>query len=273
MKKLISILLTILILIITSCNGKISSNGIGNTSDGQESLSESSLIGAWKYEDSYYGKVFVQFEVAGVIKVFFNDEGEVLEVGNWQIQDSKVIVSNCVLFNELIISDFNGNSFKLPPTNYDASSNTKRDFIIVERLLDEAGEPILHYSLFDKEPVADPRYGNPVSNSTSYESNEQDSYSSENTTSSENGNLCSSCNRKFKFRIWEGGQYDSGNCYGGWKDEENSRPGYIKCSGCSGYGLNWNYDGSCPVSSACHVSSCSGGWYQCNSCYGKGYNN
>ena len=168
MKKSITLILAYLsFTIITGCNGKISSNSIGNTSDRQESLSESSLIGAWKYEDSYYGKIFVQFEVAGVIKVFFNYEGEVLEVGNWQLQDNKVIVSDCNLFSELIISDFNGNSFKLPPTTTDVSLKTNREFIIVERLLDEAGEPILHYSQFDKDPVADPRYGDQESNSLS----------------------------------------------------------------------------------------------------------
>jgi hypothetical protein len=168
MKKSITLILAYLLFtIITGCNGKNSSTSIANTSDGQESLSESSLLGAWKYEDSYYGTVFMQFEVNGIIKVFFAYEGEVLEVGNWQLQDNKVLVTDCTLFKELIISDFNGNSFNISPTNYDTSTDTNTEFISVERLLDEAGEPILHYSLFDKAPVADTRYGDQESNSSS----------------------------------------------------------------------------------------------------------
>ena len=187
-KKIILFLSAILFTIITSCNGKNSSNGIGNTSDGQESLSESSLLGAWKYEDSYYGTIFMQFEVDGLIKVFYANEGDVLEVGNWQLQDNKVLVTDCALFKELIILDFNGNSFNISPTNYDASTDTNTEFISVERLLDEAGEPILHYSLFDKAPVADPRYGDQESNLSS-----QQNSSSETLESTYNAFQCSTC--------------------------------------------------------------------------------
>jgi hypothetical protein len=81
---------------------------------------------------------------------------------------------------------------------------------------------------------------------------------------------CSNCNRKFKFKIWRGGRNDSGNCWGGWENEEKTSPGYVKCSDCSGYGLNWSYNGRCPVSKKCYVTNCSGGWIKCNKCYGKG---
>ena len=97
------------------------------------------------------------------------------------------------------------------------------------------------------------------------------SNSSSVSSSNNSSKLCSNCNKKFKFRIWKGGQYQSGGCWGGWEDEENSRPGYVKCGSCSGYGLNWKYDGRCPESSPCSYS-CSGGWDECRGCYGKGTN-
>ena len=37
-----------------------------------------------------------------------------------------------------------------------------------------------------------------------------------------------------------------------------------------GYGLNWSYNGNCPVSKKCYVYYCSGGWTKCDKCYGKG---
>jgi hypothetical protein len=93
--------------------------------------------------------------------------------------------------------------------------------------------------------------------------------STKNTNSqshSSSGKTCYKCNKKFKFRIWKGGQYSSGNYYGGWADEEVSKPGFVKCSGCNGYGVNWDYDNSLarPVSKPCHVSLCSGGWLTCS---------
>ena len=91
-----------------------------------------------------------------------------------------------------------------------------------------------------------------------------------NTISSNTKTECSYCNRKFRFQIWRGGQHASGNCWGGWEYEEKTSPGYVKCSGCGGYGLNWSYNGNCPVSKKCYVYSCSGGWTKCDKCYGKG---
>jgi len=101
-------------------------------------------------------------------------------------------------------------------------------------------------------------------------SGENNSSSSRKSNSSKTKTECSNCNRKFKFKIWRGGQHDSGNCWGGWENEEKTSPGYVKCSDCSGYGLNWSYDGKCPVSKKCYVHNCSGGWIKCNKCYGKG---
>ena len=97
---------------------------------------------------------------------------------------------------------------------------------------------------------------------------------SSNSSSTKKSNLCYACNRKIKFRIWSGGQHNSGRCYGGWKDEENTKPGFVKCTGCIGYGVNWDYDGSCPVSKPCNYncSGGSGGWVKCSICYGKGVN-
>jgi hypothetical protein len=92
------------------------------------------------------------------------------------------------------------------------------------------------------------------------------SNSSSTTVSSSTTNKCSKCNKNFKFRIWKGGQHASGNYWGGWADEEDSKPGFVKCSGCNGYGVNWNYDNNLgsPVSKPCYVSRCSGGWLPCN---------
>ena len=83
------------------------------------------------------------------------------------------------------------------------------------------------------------------------------------SSNSSSQNKSSDCNKKFKFRIWKGGQYSSGNYWGGWADEEVSKPGFVKCSGCNGYGVNWNYNNG-PVSTPCHVSLCNGGWLPCS---------
>lgn len=95
--------------------------------------------------------------------------------------------------------------------------------------------------------------------SSSYSSSSGSSRPSSNNNSSE-------CNKKFKFRIWKGGQYSSGNYWGGWADEETSKPGFVKCPSCNGYGVNWDYDNNegRPRSKKCYNNSCNGGWVPCN---------
>lgn len=96
------------------------------------------------------------------------------------------------------------------------------------------------------------------------------SLSSNSNTTSGNQNIsgkkCSKCNVKFKFKIWKGGQNSSGNYYGGWATEEVSRPGFIKCSCCNGYGVNWDFDNNenRPRSKECYCNTCDGGWVKCN---------
>ena len=95
--------------------------------------------------------------------------------------------------------------------------------------------------------------------------NQATSSSSVKNSSSTNNNS-SECNKTFKFRIWKGGQYSSGNYWGGWADEETSKPGFVKCPSCNGYGVNWDYDNNegRPRSKKCYNNSCNGGWVPCN---------
>jgi hypothetical protein len=111
-------------------------------------------------------------------------------------------------------------------------------------------------------------------NSTNNSTNNQNNKSSNNSGTSRSHEWvdvkCGDCHKNFKFKIWKGGQYSSGNYWGGWEDELNSKPGYVKCGSCTGYGLNWDYDGKNPTKSACKNWNCSGGWMKCSKCYGSG---
>ncbi len=96
--------------------------------------------------------------------------------------------------------------------------------------------------------------------------NQAGSSSSNSSSRPSSNNNSSECNKKFKFRIWKGGQYSSGNYWGGWADEETSKPGFVKCPSCNGYGVNWDYDNNegRPRSKNCYNNSCNGGWVPCN---------
>ena len=99
------------------------------------------------------------------------------------------------------------------------------------------------------------RYNNSYNN-TGYESN--DVY----TSSDNSPTPCSSCNKNFRFKIYK---------YG-WQYVEESKPGWVKCGGCTSYGYNEDLDFATNTTTqkTCHVSSCINGWVKCNSCYGKG---
>jgi len=74
---------------------------------------------------------------------------------------------------------------------------------------------------------------------------------------------CSECTKTFSFRIWKK--------YGGWDDVKETKPGWVKCGGCSGYGETLRgSDVHTLRSEPCHVSGCNRGWQQCPKCYGYG---
>lgn len=110
-------------------------------------------------------------------------------------------------------------------------------------------------------------------NSGNQSSNNSTNYGSNTNPSEQNclycrGNgLCSDCNKEFKFRIWDGKKYEYSDRWSGhWEDVKETKPGWIKCTGCSGYGLNWTYNDA-PVSKKCYVNTCNGGWIRCSKCY------
>lgn len=108
-----------------------------------------------------------------------------------------------------------------------------------------------------------------TSSSSSYSGSSNSGTSKEDCGSCKGTGRCSYCDRIYKFRYWRGGQHSSGNWWGGWEDAEETKAGWIKCTSCTGYGLNWNYDNG-PVSKKCYVSSCNGGWIKCQNCYYDG---
>jgi hypothetical protein len=96
--------------------------------------------------------------------------------------------------------------------------------------------------------------------------NQAGSSSSNSSSRPSSNNNSSECNKTFKFKIWKGGQYSSGKYWGGWAYEETSKPGFVKCSSCNGYGVNWDYDNNegSPRSVKCYSNTCNGGWIPCN---------
>lgn len=74
---------------------------------------------------------------------------------------------------------------------------------------------------------------------------------------------CSKCSQSQRFTIWKG--------YSGWKNYNETKLGWVKCSGCRGYGYNESYHGNKNVTrKQCRVSSCVNGWSECRKCYGTG---
>lgn len=74
---------------------------------------------------------------------------------------------------------------------------------------------------------------------------------------------CPKCSQSQRFTIWKG--------FSGWKNYNETKPGWVKCSGCRGYGYNESYHGNKKVTrKKCHVSICVNGWTECRRCYGKG---
>lgn len=101
---------------------------------------------------------------------------------------------------------------------------------------------------------------------TSRSSSESNS-DKEDCTSCRGTGKCSYCDKTFKFRYWKGGQHSTGGWWGGWDDAIETKPGWIKCTSCQGYGLNWDYEyGRGPSSKKCYTN-CNGGWKTCNECY------
>jgi len=88
-----------------------------------------------------------------------------------------------------------------------------------------------------------------------------DKYSTESRSVTQN---CTSCDRTFRFRVWNWKSR-------GWKTPYEKKLGYVKCSGCIGYGFTETYHlGADPTTKKCHVSTCNNGWVECGKCYGKG---
>lgn len=73
---------------------------------------------------------------------------------------------------------------------------------------------------------------------------------------------CYVCNRDYDFTIWKGN---------GWKTISDKKIGWVKCSGCRGYGYTESYHlGRDVTKKNCNVSSCNNGWQECRKCFGKG---
>lgn len=236
----------------------------------KETFNKESIIGVWKYDDSYFGDVFLQFESDGTLRTYYNTEGENVETCKWSIDGNKILVSNSSLFSEsspLIVSDFDGSNFSIPPTNYDFTANTGRKSIVVSRLIDETGEPILNYSLFQKETNRDARYddgngyvNNEGGNTESYGANTQ---SESKTCSWCNGTgLCSQCTKTVKK------PYSKDGCSTNERNE--IKAGYILCNTCNGWGYS-RTNVNCPCNGwcydkECYLSSCMDGWQFCDKC-------
>lgn len=93
-------------------------------------------------------------------------------------------------------------------------------------------------------------------------------YSSYGSSSNSNSSsACHACNRSFNFKVWKGKAH-------GWSNVKESRPGYVKCGNCDGYGFTDEYDhfnyANPTTRKTCTNSRCQNGWLVCNSCYGKG---
>ncbi len=259
-------------LLISSCN----SSGSFELDEEPQTFSNESIIGAWKYNDSYYGDVYLQFETDGTLRVFYNNEGEIIENAQWSIQDNTIITSGCTLFPDnyrMNVSEFDGSTFNIPPSSYDVATSTGRTSISVSRLFDEAGEPILHYSLFERNTYSDPRYDDGTTSSSEY----QDNTSYSESYSQNNGNqtsVCSSCR----------GSGECSECYHTSKksyldnrcahqQRSELKPGYIICNTCRGFGyFTTNLNCNCPDGAGwcyekeCYLSECADGWVPCRKC-------
>ena len=253
MKK--TTILILLISLLLSCNQN-------NTSDLSKEdiayenineLTESSLLGAWKYIDSKLGEVFIQFEKDGTVKSFYNYEGEAIVMGKWQLQDNvvKMVEGSHSIETELLVSDFDGSSFKVFNSDYN-------EYVVYNRLRDEAGEPILYYSLFDREPKRDPYYDASEENNNSV-IEENTNYNNSGSTQKQwinckkchgNGILsCSQCEGVGSYRCTE--------CGGDGK--ANSLSGEYTCNLCHGSGTQ-----------RCNNCRGSGNSGNCHKCDGRG---
>ena len=138
------------------------------------------------------------------------------------------------------------------------------------------------YSYFDQEIITDIEWNDdevkescaktfqrydrqkcPNCNGESRFINYSDKYSTDSQSNMQN---CTSCDRTFRFQVW--------NWNGrGWKSTYEKKPGSVKCSGCKGYGYSEDYHGGGKddvTTTKCHVSGCNNGWVECRKCYGKG---
>ena len=138
------------------------------------------------------------------------------------------------------------------------------------------------YSYFDHEIIIDLEWNNkevkescaktyqqydrktcPNCNGESRFIDNSDKYSTESRSVMQN---CTSCDRTFRFRVWNWKSR-------GWKTPYEKKLGYEKCGGCSGYGFSESYHGGGKddvTRKNCHVSGCNQGWVECRKCYGKG---
>ncbi len=277
------ILFSILFLIGCNQNSERSDASQKSTlkTDDSITLNEENILGAWKYFDSYYGKVFIQFEADGTFKKFYNDEGDAIDICDWRLVDGKIFISrsetNATPYC-IDILKFKDDSFYIPPTHYDSLSNNINHNNLVTRLKDEAGEPIFHYSKFETGIIINSQKKNSASNNFINEhqnyqylmetedktsSNSQSSTSQSNVCSYCQGTgVCSNCNKTVRKPSLK-------DC--SRNDRDEIRLGYVLCSDCYGYGymitnVNCNcYIGWC-YEKDCYVSGCNDGWVDCSEC-------
>jgi hypothetical protein len=285
-KQRLFALLAAAFLIINSCSTDSSTLDFLDENQKTSELSEQNLIGAWTFNSYYSGKVFLQFDIDGTLHIYYNYEGEHFETASWQLVGDKIVTSNNSLFltwalgmqpyfweeesvNGLKVSDFNSNSFNLLPKDNQVKDD--EPVLIVTRLIDEAGEPIIHYSLFNRSPNEDSRYGDSYGGSVYEDNSTPNDYSHYNSESIQacsyckgTGN-CSSCHRVFKKRFF------------GYKCQVEERDeiklGYVICETCHGWGFQrtnigcdcgggggWCYE------SDCYVRDCFDAWIPCSEC-------
>ena len=238
MKK--TTILISLISLLLSCNENNTSDLLKEeiANENINELTESSFYGAWKYEDSKFGTVFVQFEMNGIVKAFISYEGESLGTGKWEFNGNQIKIIDCYPLVDMVVNDFDGDSFK--------TQDLFNEFVVFKRLKDEAGEPILYYSLFEREPKPDPRYDN---SEISTIDNESSSYGSSEHTSVQKQwvnckychgtglEKCRTCKGRGQISVGNGSAFGNSpgfhmeNCYtcGG-------RGLYDNCSTCDGRG-------------------------------------
>ena len=239
MKK--TTILILLISLLSSCyqNNSSELSKVENSLENINKLTESSFYGAWKYEDSYIGEIFIQFEKDRLVKVFYNYEGDVFLQGKWEYKDNIINLSDVGMLDKLLISDYDGNSFKIPPTPYDSLTNTNKKYIVVNRLKD-AFEPIVF--LFNNRE----RYAHSEEN-VSPVIEENSNYSNSGTIQKQwvncrycNGtglSKCRTCNGRGQISVGNGSAFGNSpgfhmeNCY-----KCGGRGLYDNCSRCDGRG-------------------------------------